>query len=141
LGPTKAAGMTNIESKQVKVSCSPTEVFDYLTDINNFQELLPKDKISNWESTSTECSFRIQGTVTLSIKHVKSTPHTVINLTNGEKTPFPFTLDIFLDQIETGTKVRQEFKGEINPFLKMMVEKPLANLFDYIADRLVKVKG
>lgn len=133
--------MTNIDSKQVEVSCSPAEVFEYLTDINNFQELLPKDKISNWESDTTQCSFRIQGTVTLSIKLKESTPNTVINLTNGEKTPFPFTLDVFIEEVENGAKVRQEFKGEINPFLKMMVEKPLANLFDYIADRLVKVKG
>lgn len=134
--------MTNIESKHVEVNCPPAEVFEYLTDLNNFQELLPKDKISNWESDEEKCSFRIQGTVTLSIVRKDSTPHTVINLVSGEKTPFPFTLDVFLeDRGDGGTKVYQKFEGEINTFLKMMVEKPLANLFDYIADRLVKVKG
>ncbi len=133
--------MTNIESKHVEVSCSREEVFEYLTDMNNFQELLPKDKVSNWTSDTNSCSFRIQGTVTLSIVLKESNPHTEINMTSGEKTPFPFTLDVFLDEIEGGTKVHQKFEAEINPFLRMMVEKPLANLFDYIADRLVKVKG
>jgi hypothetical protein len=33
------------------------------------------------------------------------------------------------------------FNGEINPFIKMMVEKPLKNLFDHIADKMKAVHG
>ena len=29
-----------------------------------------------------------------------------------------------------------EFDGEVNAFLKMMVEKPLLNLFNYMANKL-----
>ena len=134
--------MTRIDSKAVEVNCAAEEVFNYLTDLNNFQELLPKDRISKWESNEGMCSFRIQGTVTISIVLKDSTPHSVINLVSGESAPFSFTLDISLEELAEGkTKVAQKFAADINPFLKMMVEKPLANLFDYIADRLVKVKG
>ena len=31
-----------------------------------------------------------------------------------------------------------EFDGEVNAFLKMMVEKPLLNLFNYMANKLSK---
>ena len=31
-----------------------------------------------------------------------------------------------------------EFDGEVNAFLKMMVEKPLLNLFNYMSHKLTK---
>lgn len=134
--------MTKIESKHVEVKCPREEVFAYLMDMNNFKELLPQDRISNWESDEEFCSFKIQGTVTISIRRKGADEPSVINMTNGDKSPFPFTLDAYLeDDGNGGTKAHQKFEADINPFLKMMVEKPLSNLFDYIADRLVKVKG
>jgi len=138
----KQIAMTKIESNHVNIACSPEEAFNYLTDLNNFKELLPQDKVSDWEADSNQCSFRIQGTVTISIVLKEGLPHHTIHLVSGAKSPFPFTLDIFLKEIEGGNcEAYEEFKAEINPFLKMMVEKPLRNLFNYIADRLVVVKG
>lgn len=134
--------MTTIDSKKVEVNSSAADVYAYLTDLNNFKELLPQDRISNWESTAEQCSFKIQGTVTISIKMKDGTPNHTIHLTNGEKSPFPFTLDVSIE--ETGPDeciASQRFQADINPFLKMMVEKPLSNLFNYIADKLQEVKG
>jgi len=34
-----------------------------------------------------------------------------------------------------------EFNGDINPFISAMVEKPLKNLFDHIADRMLAIHG
>ena len=39
------------------------------------------------------------------------------------------------------TKAKQEFNADLNPFIKMMVEKPLKNLFDHIADRMKAIHG
>ena len=41
-----------IKSKEVSVKKDRQVVFNYLCDLNNFKELLPQDKISNWESKS-----------------------------------------------------------------------------------------
>ena len=134
--------MTRIESKHVEVNCSQQEVYEYLTDLNNFKELLPQDRISNWESNNEMCSFRIQGTVTISIVLKEGEPYGMIHLGSGDKSPFPFTLDVTVKDLGDGRcEAFQVFEADINPFLKMMVEKPLSNLFDYIADRLAKVKG
>ncbi len=134
--------MTKIESKKVTVDCSAAEVFAYLTDLNNFLDLLPQNKISNWESDTEQCSFRIQGTITVCIKLKTAEEHSVIHLVSGDKSPFPFTLDINIsDAGADACNVGQKFQADINPFLKMMVEKPLTNLFNYIADKLVEVKS
>jgi len=125
-----------IESKKVKVDANISDVFLYASDLNNFKELLPMDKISNWESDEDFCSFKIQGTATIDLHKESVEAPSKINLKGGDKAPFPISLEIFLEESGGQTEVYQIVNAEVNPFLKMMVEKPLSNLFDFIADRL-----
>ncbi len=133
--------MARIESKIVQVNCSPEECFEFLKDMNNYELLLPKKSVTNWESNEKECSFKIQKTYTLVLEHVGHTPHEQINIKGGKASPFKFTLDVNLKELENGTEAQLVCDADINPFLKMMVQKPLNNLFDYMAERLVIVKG
>jgi len=125
-----------IESKKVRINASREEVFNYVSDLNNFKDLLPMDKISDWESRKDFCSFKIQGTATIDLHLEKAESPSSLHLKGGEKAPFPIALDIFFDEADGLTEVYQEVVAEVNPFLKMMVQKPLTNLFDFIADRL-----
>lgn len=133
--------MTRIESKKVNVSCNAEECYEFLTDLNNYELLLPKDKISNWESDEKHCSFKIQKTYKLALIYKNGLPFNEIHLVSGENSPFSFTLNIMLTNNGDNCDAQLICDADINPFLKMMIEKPLNNLFDYMADRLVKVKG
>ena len=42
--------MTRIESKSVMITKSAEEVYAFASDLNNFQLLLPKDRISDFKS-------------------------------------------------------------------------------------------
>ena len=133
--------MTKIESKSVTINKNAQWVFDYLTDLNHFEELLPQEKISGWEASTHSCSFKIQGSAHIGLEldtHKTEAPHFIL-IKSSPKTPFPFTLAITLNQQGGQTTVSQLCEAEINAFLKMMVEKPLKNLFDYIADQLIAV--
>jgi len=125
-----------IESKKVSVNAPREEVFKYVSDLNNFKDLLPMDKISDWESREDFCSFKIQGTATIDLHKEKAEVPSLLQLRGGEKAPFPINMEIFFDEADAVTEVYQEVTAEVNPFLKMMVQKPLTNLFDFIADRL-----
>jgi carbon monoxide dehydrogenase subunit G len=125
-----------IESKTVSFPASREDVFDYVSDMNNFKDLLPMDKISDWESDKDSCSFKIQGTATIDLfKEEVEKPNRIL-LKGGEKAPFPLSLEIVFSESKPETSVYQIVDADVNPFLKMMVQKPLTNLFDFIADRL-----
>jgi carbon monoxide dehydrogenase subunit G len=130
--------MTQIESKKVTVNAAPEAVFDYLSDMNHFAELLPRDRISDWKSDSRSCSFKISGAYTIGLEQDTLTPHSALLLKSSAGAPFKFTLDIRLAAAGAGTEAYQVIEADLNPFLKMIVETPLRNLFDYIADRLSK---
>lgn len=130
---------TNIKSEEVIINASQETVFNFLNDFNNIKQLLPEDKISDWESTIDACSFKIQNAAVIPLVKESTEPNGKINIVSGEKTPFPFTLEVFITENGDTCKGEMEFNGEINAFLKMMVVKPLTNLFNYMAKRLQEV--
>ncbi len=120
------------------VNASDDEVYSFLVDMNNYQELFPKDKIKNWSSTTENCICEVKGMGKIGLKKVASTPNSLIYL-DSEKAPFKFTLNLFVNKIdESSTKVHLEFDGEINPFMKMMVEKPLTDFFNGLVNKLIE---
>lgn len=132
---------TNIESNKVTINASQEVVYIFLTDFNNIKELLPQDKISDWKATVDQCSFKIQNAAIIPLVKDSVVPSNKINIKSGEKSPFPFTLEVFINPLDggKGCEAHMEFEGEINAFLKMMVVKPLTNLFNYMAQRMQEV--
>lgn len=125
-----------IDSTKVEVNAIPEVICAFLKDSNNLIHLLPKDNISDFKSTVEECSFKVQGGVIISLIQDGNEGNSKLFLKSGEKSPFPFKLTIQLDQIDGKTEGFIHFDGEVNMFLKMMVEKPLTNLFNYMSDKL-----
>lgn len=131
---------TKIDSNKVIINANQATVFNYLTDFNNIKELLPQDKISDWQASTDDCSFKIQNAAIIPLVKDTVEPNGKINIKSGEKAPFPFTLEVFIEeQSEDKSLAYLKFEGEINAFLKMMVVKPLTNLFNYMADRIQEV--
>ncbi|MCL4281063.1 MAG: hypothetical protein KJZ58_02255 [Flavobacteriales bacterium] len=129
--------MTRIQSKNVRINRTAEELYRFLQDMNNFQPLLPQDRISDWQCDGRSCSFKVQGAATIGLELVGGTPNNLVRMKSTERSPFPFTLDVHLKDEDGATEAYQLFEADINPFLKMMVEKPLKNLFDHIADKMV----
>ncbi len=138
-GQNKMAKATYIKSDEVIINASQATVFEFLNDFNNIKELLPQDKISDWEATTDACSFKIQNAAVIPLVKESTNPNDKINIVSGEKTPFPFTLEVFIHEQGDNSKAVLEFNGDINTFLKMMVVKPLTNLFNYMANRLQEI--
>jgi carbon monoxide dehydrogenase subunit G len=132
--------MTTIESKHVEVAASPSRVKEYASNLDNFKKLLPQDKISDFVSNGESCSFKIKGMATIGLK-VMAVQDKMIQLESTDS-PFSFTIDVHLDEKSAEvTEAYQIVKLDLNPMMKMMVERPLRNLFDHIADRLHKELG
>lgn len=132
--------MTRIESKKTEVNNSQENIFNFLTDFNNFEKLMPTDKVSEWTSNTNECSFTINGMATIGMRIIEKSPFSSIKIVSHGKNPFEFTLNVNIEAISADKSVAQLiFAADINPFLKMMVEKPLTNFFNMLADKLKEI--
>ncbi len=121
------------------VNQTPENVFNFLMDMNNFKQLFPEEKVENWNSTEEYCTFRIKGMTDIGLKRVAATPSSLIYLDSYGKVPFKFTLNLFVSATDDNkTLAHLEFDGDVNPFLKLMVETPLTNFFNILVEKLVE---
>ena len=132
--------MTKIESEKVDINTSASAVFNYLSDFNNFQKLMPP-QVTNWTSTTDECSFTINGMATIGMKIIEKTPSTKIAISSNGKVPFEFKLFVSLIEKDANNCSGQLiFESDLNPMMKMMVEKPLGNFFNMLAQKMKDIK-
>ncbi len=125
-----------LDSNKVIVPASQQEIFEFLKDASNLYHILPQDSISDFKSTKDDCSFKVQGGVIISLIHDGEEGIEKIFMKSGDRSPFPFRLTIETTEQNDGTEGYIHFDGEVNMFLKMMVEKPLGNLFNYMTKKL-----
>lgn len=124
-----------IISQEVEIQASPSQVLDFISISSNIEKLLPKEKISDFTFTDNSCSFKVQGGVTISLVQSGRVENRLF-LKSGDKAPFSFNLTIYTEASNTGCRGHIEFNGEVNAFLKMMVEKPLSALFNYMSTKM-----
>ncbi len=130
-----------IESKKATVNTSAEKAFSFISDFNNFQNLLPKDKVSDYQSTADSCSFNINGMATISMRIKNRVPNSKLEVVSDGKNPFNFSLTILLEeQTESSCEAVIIFDADVNPFVKMMVETPLTNFFNMLSEKLPQMK-
>jgi len=128
--------MTRIESDKTEVKKSAEEVYNFLSNFNNFEKLMP-EQVTNWQSTDDTCSFTISGMASLGMKIVEKTPNTIIKVARDGKAPFDFTLECLLKEKNPNeSEVQLAFDADLNPMLKMMAVKPLTNFLNLLLAKL-----
>lgn len=125
-----------LQSNKVEVKATNETVFEFLKNAENIYELLPQDKVTDFKATTTECSFKVQGGITISLIQEELIPNDSIKMKSGENSPFPFNLTIHINENGSETLGFIAFDGKVNAFLKMMVKTPLENLFNYMSKKL-----
>jgi hypothetical protein len=128
----------NFETDQVLISVSREELFDFLSDLNNFRELMPSS-VSHWQSTSETCSFKLSGMANLGLTFTGKEVSSRLDMKSFGEVMFPYTLSIFLESSEAReTIAKLTFQGEVNPFMRMMVEGPTKDFFNYLIHKVQK---
>jgi len=130
-----------IESKKAIVNTSAEKAFNFISDFNNFKNLLPDDKISDYQSTSDSCSFNINGMANISMRIKSRFPNSKLEVVSDGKNPFNFLLTILLDEkTENSCEAVIIFEADVYPFVKMMIETPLTNFFNMLSEKLPQIK-
>jgi len=126
----------NIKSEKSIIEAPVGEVYSFLSNAENIGLLLPQNEVKDFQGDTSQCSFKVQGGITISLVQEELEPNSAIKMKSGEKSPFPFTLVIEMSDESGKTEGYIDFNGEVNAFLKMMVKKPLTTLFNHMTNAL-----
>lgn len=130
--------MHHIKSKAVNVAASPSRIFDFISDFNNLEKLMP-EKVVDWNSTMTTCTFTIQGMATLNMKQGQNKANELVNMVADGKNPFQYDLNTYITaNSEESSEIYLQLNADLNPMLAMMAKKPLENFVNILAEELAK---
>ncbi|UCG28016.1 MAG: SRPBCC family protein [Bacteroidales bacterium] len=129
--------MTKVESRIGKIEAQDETIYKFLSDFNNFRDLVPMDKISNWESSEDHCSFSINGIGDVGLNIVEKEPFSTIKYGGDSLANVSFNLWIQLKRVDdTDTRVKITLKADLNTMLSMIAKKPLQDFVNILVDKL-----
>ncbi len=131
--------MTRIESDKRKIDKSSEIIFNFLSDFNNFETIMP-DKVVDWKSDNESCSFTISGLASLGMRITEKTPNTFIKIVDEGKVPFKFDFLVNITDNGNSSEVQLIFDADLNTMLKMVAVKPLRNFLNMLLDELQVIK-
>jgi len=114
------------------------EVYSYLADFNNHQELMP-DSIQEWVSTTDEASFSIPNMAKLSLKIDNRVVNQEIIIKPADKPPFALELKWSLSPNNDQTDVVFTINAELSMMLKMLASGPLQKLANHETQSLKSI--
>lgn len=129
----------HIESPKKIVAKSIQEVFEFLSDVKNFEHLMPEN-ISKFEVISEErFLFALKGMPEIVLQRKEVVPHSKVVLgAASEKLPFTLTANLIAIAPKE-TEVSLNFEGEFNAMMAMMIKNPITNFMGTLSDNLKKV--
>lgn len=129
----------NLNSKKVIVQKSADQLCDFLTDVKNFEILMP-DNISKFQVLNDKAFiFALKGMpeIALEVKEVEK-PDKVVLGAISDKLPFTLTGNINKES-DTSSSIELLFDGEFNAMMAMMIKGPITKFIETLVSNLEKI--
>ena len=127
--------MTVFES-QVVINKPAAEVYGFLADLNNHQQLMPEN-IEHWASTRDEARFTIKNMAPLALKVSNRIENSTIIIIPAEEAPFNLELRwVVADNRDSTSTAVLTVSAELNMMMKIMASGPLEKLASHQTERL-----
>ena len=125
----------NIQGNRVVVEKSQKETFEFLTDLKNFEQLMP-ESIQKFEVDGDSFIFGLKGMPEIRLVLKEKTEYSKVVL-GAASSKLDFQLIANIDEIdEDSSEVQLDFNGQFNMMMQMMVKKPLTSFIETLTDNL-----
>ena len=135
--------MTKFESSVRQIDAPQQKIYDTLSNLENLEKIrdrIPEDKIDDICFDNDSISVRVNPVGMVKFKIIeREEPKTIKFEAEGSPVPVNFWIQI-LPVEETTAKMKLTIKADIPFFMKGMVQKPLEQGIEKIADILQMIK-
>ena len=133
---------SKFESSVKQVPYPQQAVYNSLSDLNNLEKVrdrVPEDKVKDFSFDQDTVSLNVAPVGELKLRICEREEPKCIKFETVQS-PVPFNVWVqVLPVDENNSKMKVTVKAELNPFIKSMVEKPLQDGVEKIADALSQV--
>lgn len=129
----------NLESPKVTVEKSAEYLFNSLSDVKNFEKLMPEN-IAKFEVLGDDIfNFGLKGMPEIKLKMKEKTANSKVVLAAASD-KLPFTLVANIEALsENQSAVKLDFEGDFNPMMAMMIKGPISKFIETLAQNMGKL--
>lgn len=135
--------MSQFESSVKQIPFSQERVYAKLSDLSNLESMkdrIPQDKVKDISFDSDTLTFSVDPVGKITLQVIEREPFKCIKFeTTQSPLPFNLWIQLVLDS-EQGCKMKLTIRVDINPFMKAMVQKPLQEGIEKMADMLAMIQ-
>ncbi|AMC10575.1 orotate phosphoribosyltransferase [Lutibacter profundi] len=124
----------NLESKKSTINKSQKEFFEFLSNLENFRQLMPEN-IEKFEVDGESFIFSLKGMpeIRLVVKEKQEFDKIILGAASSK---LNFTLTALINKIsDSSCESQLLFEGDFNPMMAMMVKKPLQKFIDTLSEK------
>ena len=135
--------MSQFESQVVSIPYSQQRVYDMLSDLSHLEAVkdrIPQDKVKDMAFDRDTVSVNVAPVGDIAFKIVEREEPKCVKL-EATTSPIPLTIWIqMLPTAEEASKMKLTLRTELPIFMKGMIQKPLQEGLEKIADMLAAIK-
>lgn len=128
---------TKFESAIKVVRNSANAIYERLADMRSLSSLIPPDKVKDFEATSDECSFTVDKIGRMGLKIVDRKENDFVKYGANGTVQFNFNIWVQMKEVAAyDSRIKVTLKADLNPMMKMLVNKHLQKFVDMMADAI-----
>lgn len=130
------------ESRVGIVKHDAKKIYDFASDMRNFNSFIPADTIKNWYATREACSFEVSPLGKANLRICDSEENKMVKYEGDGLNGTNFFLWVQLKEVNShDTRVKLTIKADLNPLIKVMAQKPINDFLEKIISGIENFDG
>lgn len=128
-----------VESRIGTVLRNAEQIGEFLSDFNRLGAFVPPDKVQDWQVTADTCSFSVAPVGSIAFRVLERRSDTVKMAVDTVHAKEVYMWIQFKPTQPYETKIKLTIKADVNPMMKMFLNKPLQEFLNKLMDSLEKI--
>ncbi len=130
----------NIDGQRIAVKKSQKELYEFLTQLENFEKLMP-ESIEKFEANDNSFILGLRGMPEIELLMKEKTEYSNVTLSAVNSSKLSFTLTANIEEISKNeSSVQLKFQSSFNPLMSM-IKKPLTKFIETLTTNIEKLQS
>lgn len=134
--------ISQFRSRTGKIHAGADDIFNFVTDIRNFEQFAPSGTINSWQAGKESCSFSVSMLGTVSFRLSEKVRHSRVVFEGDALKKNDFTISLNISEAGQETsEVIVNLDADLNPVMKMMAANPINQFLEMLIKEMEHFKG
>ena len=131
------SNLSYFESRSGKPDCTPEQLFNFVTDLRNFERFIPAGTVDGWNAEMDSCSLRVPKIGDVSLNVARKEKYNFVAYKGRAMKNNDFELVVHISrQSNDLADVKLALNASLNPMMKMIASKPIGQFLEMLIDKI-----